>query len=131
MILEMPKPYSEREINPNKFVHNFTGVLYWGKTIQPSSFRSPWASAEEMIPNKINAIEKEKDISVIGFGGDFEEAYHSCLAKLEEKLDNWGGDFVLIGNGLPLKNGANAQCHLSAKLYKIERENQTIRTHQP
>lgn len=118
----MPKPYSEREVDLGKFVRSFTGVLYWGKEKQPGGLRTPWVpTAEDLFPNEINVIEKERNVSVMGFGGDFDEAYNSCLAKLEERLDRRGWDFVLIGNGLPLRNGANFQYHMSATLYKIDR----------
>ena len=118
----IPKPYSEREVDLRKFVRDFSGVLYWGKERQPGSLYRPWAtSAEDIFPNEINVIEKERNVSVMGFGGDFNEAYRCSLAKLEERLDRRGWDFILIGNGTPLINGVNFQYHMSATLYKINR----------
>ncbi len=117
-IENIPEPYSEREIDNGKFVKNSEGIRYWGKEKQP--FQKKWAiDAEGLIPNEINVIEKRRDISVMGFGNGFEEAYHSCLSKLEEKLDKRGWDFILIVNGVPLRNGANFQYHMSAILHKI------------
>jgi len=110
----IPKPYSEKEVDMEKFVRNFQEVLHWeGK-------KQKWAiDTEDLITNEFNVVEKSKNVSVIGFGKDFDEAYHSCLAKLEERLDRMGWDLVLIGNGVPLRNGASFQYHMSATLYEL------------
>ena len=114
----MPQPYSERKIDLGKFVTNYWDVLYWGR----EPLQKAWAAnAQDLFPYKPNVIEKRRDVSVIGFGGDFDEAYGSRLAKLEERLDRRGWDFILIVNGTPLRNGANFQYHMSASLFKINR----------
>ena len=116
----MPEPYCQRKVDLGKFVTDFWGVLYWGKERQP--FQKPWAAdAEDLVPNAINVIKKRREVSVMGFGGDLNEAYHSCLAKLEDRLDRRGWDFILIESGVPLRNGANFQYHMAATLYKIDR----------
>lgn len=117
-IENMPENYSGKKVDSRKFVRHFIDVQYWGKERQP--FKKQWAKdSEDIFPNEINVIGKKRDLSVMGFGGDFSEAYYSCLVKLEERLDRRGWDFILIGNGVQLKNGANFQYHMSATLYKI------------
>ena len=115
----MPEPYCQRKVDLGKFVTDFWGVLYWGKERQP--FQEPWVpTAEDMFLDG-HTIVDDKNVSVMGLGRDFNEAHRSCLAKLEQRLDKRGWDLVLIGNGAPLRNGANFQYHMAATLYKIDR----------
>lgn len=117
---QMQAFFPEREIDLSKFVTSFDGVLYWGKEKKPSC--AAWETDEDnTMPNEINVIKKIRQVATMGFGSTFVEAYRSCLAKLEERLDKAGWDFILIGNGVPLRNGANFQYQLSATLHKVDR----------
>ncbi len=94
--------------------------MYWGKEKTPKLIA--WSvDSEDILPNEINAYSNSKDVSVMGFGSTKEEAFQDALNKIHSRRIKRNWDFVMLINGLVLRNGANVQYHLGGVIKKIRK----------